>query len=100
MPVVVVKGYTAPAFVDEHSLVFAISFSGNTEETVEAAGEAAVQGARMVVVTSGGELGKLASSWGVPVVPVPDTIPQPRAGIGALAVLQQHEGDQRHRIQH
>ncbi|HEX2040530.1 MAG TPA: bifunctional phosphoglucose/phosphomannose isomerase [Acidimicrobiales bacterium] len=86
VPVVVVKGYTAPAFVDEHSLVFAISFSGNTEETVEAAGEAAVQGARMVVVTSGGELGKLASSWGAPVVPVPDTIPQPRAALGAMAV--------------
>src|SRR5688500_5415794 len=86
VPVVVVKGYTAPAFVDEHSLVFAISFSGNTEETIEAAGEAAVQGARMVVVTSGGELGKLASSWGAPVVPVPDTIPQPRTALGAMAI--------------
>jgi glucose/mannose-6-phosphate isomerase len=86
VPVVVVKGYTPPAFVDEHSLVFAISFSGDTEETLEAAGEAAVQGARMVVVTSGGELGKLASQWGAPVVAVPDTIPQPRAALGAMAV--------------
>jgi len=86
VPVVVVKGYTAPAFVDDHSLVFAISFSGNTEETVEAAGEAAVQGARLVVVTSGGQLGKMASSWGVPVIEVPDTIPQPRAAIGAMAI--------------
>ena len=86
VPVVVVKGYTPPAFVDEHSLVFAMSFSGNTEETIEAATEAAMQGARMVVVTSGGELGKLASSWGAPVVPVPDTIPQPRAALGAMAI--------------
>lgn len=86
VPVVVVKGYTPPAFVDEHSLVFAISFSGNTEETIEAATEAAVQGARMVVVTSGGELGKLASSWGAPVLNVPDTIPQPRAALGAMAI--------------
>lgn len=86
VPVVVVKGYTAPAFVDEHSLVFAISFSGNTEETVEAATEAAMQGARMVVVTSGGQLGKLASSWGAPVIDVPDTIPQPRAALGAVAI--------------
>ena len=86
VPVVVVKGYTPPAFVDEHSLVFAISFSGNTEETIEAATEAAVQGARMVVVTSGGELGKLASSWGAPVLGVPDTIPQPRAALGAMAI--------------
>jgi glucose/mannose-6-phosphate isomerase len=86
VPVVVVKSYTLPAFVSEGSLVFAVSFSGNTEETIEAASEAAVQGARIVAVTSGGELGKLASSWGSPVVPVPDTIPQPRAALGAMAI--------------
>ncbi|HEV7888185.1 MAG TPA: SIS domain-containing protein, partial [Acidimicrobiales bacterium] len=86
VPVVVVKSYTLPAFVGEGSLVFAISFSGNTEETLEAASEAAVQGARIVAVTSGGELAKLASSWGSPVVPVPDTIPQPRAALGAMAI--------------
>jgi glucose/mannose-6-phosphate isomerase len=86
VPVVVVKSYTLPAFVGEGSLVFAISFSGNTEETLEAASEAAVQGAKVVAVTSGGELGKLASSWGSPVVPVPDTIPQPRAALGAMAI--------------
>ena len=86
VPVVVVKSYTSPAFIDEHSLVFAISFSGNTEETIEAATEAAIQGARMVCVTGGGELAKLASSWGAPVIGVPDSIPQPRAGIGAMAI--------------
>ncbi|CAN5417348.1 hypothetical protein BH18ACT1_BH18ACT1_15310 [soil metagenome] len=86
VPVVVSKGYEVPNFVGEGTLVFAISFSGNTEETVEAASDAAVAGARLVVVTNGGELGDLAASWGVPVVAVPDGIPQPRAGIGALAV--------------
>ena len=86
VPVVVVKSYTLPAFVGEGSLVFAISFSGNTEETVEAAGEAAVQGARVVAVTSGGQLAKLASSWGSPVVSVPADLPQPRTAVGALAV--------------
>ncbi len=86
VPVVVVKSYTLPAFVGEGSLVFAISFSGNTEETVEAAGEAAVQGARVVAVTSGGQLAKLASSWGSPVVSVPGDLPQPRTAIGAMAV--------------
>ena len=86
VPVVVVKSYTLPAFVGEGSLVFAISFSGNTEETIEAASEAAVQGARIVAVTSGGELGKLAASWGSPTVSVPDTIPQPRGALGAMAI--------------
>ncbi|MDQ1396513.1 MAG: glucose/mannose-6-phosphate isomerase [Acidimicrobiaceae bacterium] len=86
VPVVVVKGYECPHFVGEGSLVFAISFSGNTEETIEAATDAAINGARMVVVTSGGELGKLASGWGAPVIPVPETIPQPRAALGAMAI--------------
>lgn len=86
VPVVVSKGYELPAFVGETSLVFAVSFSGNTEETVEAASTAAVEGARVVVITQGGELGRLASSWGVPRVDVPFEIPQPRAGIGALAI--------------
>lgn len=86
VPVVVVKSYTLPAFVGEGSLVFAISFSGETEETVEAAGEAAVQGARVVAVTSGGELARLAAAWGSTVVRVPAELPQPRTAIGAMAI--------------
>jgi glucose/mannose-6-phosphate isomerase len=86
VPVIVSKGYELPAFVGESSLVFAISFSGNTEETVEAASAAAVEGAHLVVITQGGELGRLAESWGVPVVPVPEDIPVPRAGLGATAI--------------
>ena len=86
VPVVVAKSYEVPAFVGDGSLVFAVSFSGNTEETVEAASVAAVQGARVVVVTCGGELGRLAEAWGAPLYRVPPGIPQPRSGLGALAV--------------
>lgn len=86
VPVVVVKSYTLPAFVSESTLVFAVSFSGDTEETIEAASEAAVQGARVVAVTKGGELAKLAEAWGAPLVRIPDDIPVPRAAIGALSI--------------
>jgi len=86
VPVTVVKSYTLPAFVGEGTLVFAISCSGNTEETIETAADAAVAGARVVAVTSGGKLARLASSWGAPVIRVPDTIPQPRVGLGAMAI--------------
>src|SRR5438874_1799175 len=48
--------------------------------------DAAVQGARIVAVTGGGELGRLAESWGCPRVPVPATIPAPRAALGAMAI--------------
>jgi glucose/mannose-6-phosphate isomerase len=85
VPVVTVKSYELPAFVGDGSLVIAISCSGNTEETLEAATEAAMQGAKIVAVTQGGELGKLAAGWGAPVIPVPD-IPQPRAALGAMAI--------------
>ena len=86
VPVVVVKGYSPPAFVGEGTLVFAVSFSGDTEETLEAATEAAVQGASVVVVAGGGELVQRATGWGAPVVPVPGDIPQPRAAIGAVSI--------------
>jgi glucose/mannose-6-phosphate isomerase len=86
VPVIVSKGYELPAFVGESSLVFAISFSGNTEETLEAASAAAVEGAHLVVITQGGELGRLAESWGVPQIGVPESIPVPRAGLGATAI--------------
>lgn len=85
VPVVTVKSYELPAFVGDGSLVFAISCSGNTEETLEAATEAAMQGAKIVAVTQGGDLGKLAAGWGAPVISVPD-IPQPRAALGALSI--------------
>lgn len=86
VPVVTVKSYELPAFVGDGSLVFAISFSGDTEETLEAATEAAMQGAKIVAVTSGGALAELANGWGAPVVPVPTSIPQPRAALGAVAI--------------
>src|SRR5689334_9288958 len=59
VPVVVVKSYVLPAFVNDATLVFAISFSGNTEETLEATQEAGIQGAKVVAITRGGELAKL-----------------------------------------
>jgi glucose/mannose-6-phosphate isomerase len=86
VPVAVVKGYQPPDFVGAGSLVFALSFSGDTEETVEAAGLAYESGAALVVVSGGGELVRLAEEWRVPVVPVPTDIPQPRAALGAMSV--------------
>lgn len=86
VPIVVAKGYAPPSFVGPGTLCFAVSFSGDTEETLEAAQAAAAAGARMVVVSAGGELGALAPSWQAPLVPLPTDIPKPRAGLGALAV--------------
>jgi glucose/mannose-6-phosphate isomerase len=86
VPVTVVKGYEPPDYVGTGSLVFAMSFSGDTEETLEAATSAFEAGAALVVVAGGGALASLAGEWDVPVVPVPTDIPQPRAALGAMAI--------------
>jgi glucose/mannose-6-phosphate isomerase len=86
VPVTVVKGYVPPDYVGTGSLVLAVSFSGDTEETVEAATAAYEAGAALVVVSGGGELVRLSGEWDVPLVPVPVAIPEARTALGAMAV--------------
>jgi glucose/mannose-6-phosphate isomerase len=85
VPIVVSKHYECPGFVGPDTLVVASSFSGNTEETVGAARAARDAGARVVALTAGGELARLAEEWQVPLLPVDASIPMPRAGIGAVS---------------
>jgi glucose/mannose-6-phosphate isomerase len=40
----------------------------------------------LVVVTAGGELGRLADEWRAPRIVVPAVLPQPRAAFGAMAI--------------
>jgi glucose/mannose-6-phosphate isomerase len=86
VPVHVHKGYGVPNFVDDSTLLVAVSFSGDTEETLESVTEAAVDGARIITVSHGGRLAELAAEWGTPHLPIADGIPMPRAALGALAV--------------
>ncbi len=79
IPVVVNRSYKLPNFVDKDTLVFAVSYSGNTEETLEAVTEAKKRGAKIIAITSGGKLGSLADK----VIKVPAGF-QPRAAVGYL----------------
>ena len=83
LPVVLVGDYSLPAFVGPSTLVFAVSFSGETEETLEAAGTALRRGARLIAVTGGGSLAELAVTAGAPVFGTLRGIPQPRAGVAS-----------------
>jgi glucose/mannose-6-phosphate isomerase len=85
VPVTVSKGYEAPSFVGAGTLCFAVSCSGDTEETLEAAQAAAEAGARLVVLSSGGALGALAASTGAPHVVLPAS-PMPRAAVGSVSI--------------
>ncbi|CAG4928104.1 unnamed protein product [Acidithrix sp. C25] len=86
VPASVVKSYTTPAYISPSTLVFAMSFSGETEETQEAVGMAVEMGAQVVVVSTGGELADLAMDTNSTYISVPDSIPQPRAALGALSI--------------
>ena len=54
--VTVLKDYNIPGFVNKNTLVLCVSYSGNTEEPLNAMREAKSVGATIVGFTSGGEL--------------------------------------------
>jgi glucose/mannose-6-phosphate isomerase len=83
VPVVVVKGYRAPAFIGPRTLTFALSYSGNTEETLSMTQGALDAGAPLVTVSCGGALGDLARSSGKTAIACPAGL-MPRAALGAL----------------
>lgn len=85
VPVVVVRDYRLPGWVDEATLVVASSYSGNTEETLSAFREARGRGCPLVAVTTNGELARLADQWQVPLVRF-GYPSQPRAALGYLLV--------------
>ena len=85
VPFCVNRDYALPAFVGTDTLVFATSYSGNTEETLAAYGDARRRGARIVVVTSGGELARRATADNVPIITIPGGQP-PRTAMGFMLV--------------
>jgi len=86
IPVIVNQGYNVPAFVDNDSLIFAVSHSGNTEETLAAYERAQKRGAFMVAITSGGQLEKMCRKDGVPTLIVPYDIGHPRRDLGYIFI--------------
>lgn len=65
-------------------LILAISYSGNTEETLDVADHARSMGLPIATITTGGELGRQSDEQGWPGVRVPSGL-QPRAALGYLA---------------
>ena len=82
VPIVVTKGYEPPSFVGPTTLCFALSFSGDTEETVEAAQTAYEAGAPWSSSINGGELGAARADWGATLI-----------GFGGIPYPRGHWGD-------
>jgi glucose/mannose-6-phosphate isomerase len=81
VPIAVNGDYTIPGYVDERTLVIASSYSGNTEETIAGYEAAQERRARIVVISSGGELAQRAQAAGQPWVAIPGGL-LPRAALG------------------
>jgi len=75
------RDYGLPHWVGPEDLVLCSSYSGDTEETLDAAQEAGKRGCTRLAITSGGSLAALAAAEGFPAVILPGGLP-PRASLG------------------
>jgi glucose/mannose-6-phosphate isomerase len=87
LPFVVCKDYLLPEFVNEHTLLIASSYSGNTEETLHALEDGMKKNAKIVCVSSGGSMISIAKKAGLDYVIIPGGKP-PRACL-AYSFIQQ-----------
>lgn len=73
----IVRDYTVPSYVASNTLFISSSYSGNTEETLQAIHEAEERGAQIVVIAAGGKLADYAIEKQYPLFTIPSGI-QPR----------------------
>ncbi len=78
-PVITIDSYELPDFINHSTLFIAISYSGNTEETILATKFALNRGAKVFAITSGGLLSEIVRDT----IIIPKGL-QPRSSIGYL----------------
>lgn len=80
VPFLVSKDYAMPSFVDKSTLVIVASYSGNTEESLNALAEARERGATIAIMTGGGKLLESAKENNDSLVIIPKAV-QPRMAV-------------------
>ena len=83
IPIEVCRDYALPAYTNENTLVVAISYSGETEETLNAFLQAVKRRCMVATVSSGGSLRAFSRRLGAPHVQIPEGF-HPRAAIAYL----------------
>jgi glucose/mannose-6-phosphate isomerase len=86
LPIIVCREYELPAYVDSSTLVFISSYSGNTEETINAYNQAKEKGAYIIVISCGGTLREYATLYKVTFIQIPPGLP-PRCALGYLSII-------------
>lgn len=85
VPIISVQGYNAPGYVDENTLVFAVSHSGKTEEILSATSQAMAKGATVIGLGAGGKLRDAINAAGASYLEVPGGF-MPRIAIGYIMI--------------
>ncbi len=80
IPIQICRNYTLPAYANRNTLVFAISYSGETEETLSAFIDAIRRKCMTITISSGGHLLSFSKKLQIPHVIIPKGLP-PRAAI-------------------
>ncbi len=80
IPIFSHRDYDLPEIADKNSLIFCVSYSGNTEETISSFRKAQERKLQTIVITTGGKLKELSTSC----VLIPTKAKQPRFATGYL----------------
>jgi len=77
------RNYHIPSFVSKNTLVLALSYSGNTYETINMVKEAFDKGSKVIGISSGGKLREIVEQENGYFIEIPSGL-QPRAALGYL----------------
>ncbi|NCN24631.1 bifunctional phosphoglucose/phosphomannose isomerase [Candidatus Berkelbacteria bacterium CG_4_9_14_3_um_filter_39_23] len=81
IPLEIVRDYELPGYIDSKTLAIAISYSGETEETLSCALKAQKKDAKIITISSGGALESFAKKHRLPHYKI-NYGSQPRAALG------------------
>ena len=83
IPIIIIRNYNLPAFIDAKTLVIVISYSGNTEETISCLIDAVQSNCAVIGIGSGGKIENYCNSAKIPYFKIPAGF-QPRASLPLL----------------
>jgi len=83
IPLDVCRDYHLPAYVDEKTLTFCVSYSGNTEEALSQFVDCIKRKSKIIGITSGGKLKEWCEKFDLPYVLIPSGF-QPRSALSYL----------------
>ena len=82
-PILVQRDYDLPNYIDSNTLVIGVSYSGNTEETIDAFNKAAERDAKIIAISCGGKIESVCNKYNAPLFRI-NYGSQPRAALGDL----------------